>query len=91
MYRGTPLPRTPSVSFREPLTDCQQLSEPEEESPSVTPRQAARQPRRKTQSSRFAADRGISQCPAKPYAFCTHSSQSKMEQTCSLCIFTGLA
>ena len=59
-----PSPRTPSVSFREPLTDCQPPSEPEQESPAVTPTQAGRQSRRKTQSSCFAAERGALRHPA---------------------------
>ncbi len=77
VYRGSPLPQTPSVSFREPLTDCQPESESKQDSPAVTPRQAKRQPRRRAQSSRFATDRGA---PSHP-AICCAYDHVKLQQT----------
>ena len=59
VYRGTPLPCTPAVSFREPLTDCQPPLKPEQDSPAATPKQAGRAPRRKAQSSCFASENGV--------------------------------
>lgn len=79
VYRGTPLPRTPSVSFREPLTDCQAPPEPVQDSPAATPRQAGRQPRGKAQSSRFATEKGGLSQPAIRCVKCCVSSPSTMD------------
>ena len=54
VYRGTPLPQAQSVTFQEPLTGYGLVSEAEEEL-AASPKRAARQPRARAQSSRFAA------------------------------------
>ena len=60
VYKGSPLPRMPTIKFREPLTDSESTPEPEQHSPAVTPKQAGRRSRARAQSSRFAAETGAS-------------------------------